>query len=146
MLETVETRFAVAADRAFPGAVIPAFELLGRLIAKKKRVAFHAPEGRADGPVVVPAVNHSRWLAKCPFCASSQHASEDGLFYCAICSNEAGGHRTIPLAFPVNAGEIASVLKIRPLPEQRNWNPGESIDDLRRQDLFAIREGRLSIG
>lgn len=147
MLETIETRFAVAADRAFRHALMPpAFEIPARLRARKEQVPFHAPEGQAANPKAVAFVNHGRWLVECPFCPSYQYASLDGLFYCAICLNKAAGHRTVPLKLPVNAGEITNKLMDRPLPEHRNWLPGETVKDLARQDEQAIREGRHLVG
>jgi len=82
-------------------------------------------------------VNHGRWVVHCPTpgCGGAELAREDGLFFCCECRNaEVGGdYRTV--AFPGEREEIERVLKLRPAPATRNWQPGETLDDLKAENL-----------
>jgi len=73
-------------------------------------------------------VNHGRWVADCPKCNGAEliHA-KDVLFKCQLCKAEAECKQ------PRNARKIDALLEPRPL-ENRNWQAGESLDDLRREN------------
>lgn len=144
MLETIETRFGNAIDRLFDTpeararapqtAAWPAF-----LHSTMSRSGFYRPPaGYAERPVVYVRVNAGRWLTDCPFpnCNSAQHASRhDHWFYCARCHNEHVGHVLIPVVWPLEPDAIEQhLLKYRPLPDARNWEPHETLADLKGQD------------
>jgi hypothetical protein len=88
------------------------------------------------GGIELPVrVNHGRWVVDCPVCLSAQLASStEQRFLCAECGNisNAGG-KWLPLVWPPDAVAIEAALAIRPT-ENRNWLPGESVSDLRREN------------
>jgi hypothetical protein len=50
--------------------------------------------------------------------------------------------KLLPQVWPADADQVERVLLTRPRPQFQHWNPGETIIDLRRQDVKAIRQGR----
>lgn len=79
----------------------------------------------------IPAyINHNRWVADCPICNGAELASPESPFFrCANCGFEAG------VQFPANRQGIEAVLAHRPHLLNRNWRPGESIADLRAENI-----------
>lgn len=79
-------------------------------------------------------VNHGRWVVDCPVCLSAQLASfTDPRFLCVTCGNVNVDGKWFRLAWPANAAAIEAALVIRPT-ENRNWSPGETVADLRREN------------
>lgn len=135
-LITCETRWQQAANRLFRGATPPP-SLWPLLILNPDPIL---PVGRAKTPAVEVRVNHGVWQTVCPFCGSAQHASAaDRVFYCAACCNHDTGNHTVPVKWPRDPDAIEQQLAERPLPRQRNWEPGETLRDLRREDEEARR-------
>lgn len=97
---------------------------LGRDVAKPQTFAY---------------VNHGRWLVDCPFCGSTQVAAKtDRRFLCAgtgSCGNAPAGGAFVPVVWPKDTEAIEAVLVNRPDPNTRNWLPGETIKDLRRENV-----------
>lgn len=65
-------------------------------------------------------VNHGRWIADCtrPYCANAEKlAPRQAFFHCSNC------HREAAVEWPPDAGDIQSVLALRPVPQTRNWFP-----------------------
>lgn len=82
-------------------------------------------------------VNWGRWVADCPTpgCNGALIVShEDPRFYCPYCFNDPEAGRFLAVAFPAARAAIEAELLKRPLLEQRNWRPGETAADLRRQN------------
>lgn len=77
-------------------------------------------------PRIHAVVNHGRWVVECPVCASAQIGEPtDQRFYCGQCGN--GWFKVV---YPDNFMEIEAVLAKVALPENTNWLPGESVQDL----------------
>lgn len=53
-----------------------------------------------------------------------------GEFLCGTCFNAEIGGEYRPIVWPDDAGEIESLLVVRPLPVHMNWRPGETLADL----------------
>lgn len=141
-LATIETRWASNVQRIFDtpeGAALapPPHLWPAYLYSNISRRGFYAPpQGTRAEPAVYARVNHGRWLTACPFCASQQHASpSDQWFYCAHCHNEAVGSASVPVVWPNDAAAIEALLLGRPFRENRNWEPGESVEDLGRENV-----------
>lgn len=84
-------------------------------------------------------INHGRWVADCPFCPGAEIVwREDATFFCLSCFNEQADFRCVPIAFPLNAGEIENILERRPVAATRNWLPHETAKALRDENR---REG-----
>lgn len=82
-------------------------------------------------------INHSRLIADCPDCGGAEFVWRDGphVMLCASCLNGGIGHRWRPVVLPADLAEIEAVLAARPLPQNRNWAPGETIGQLRAENL-----------
>ena len=77
-------------------------------------------------------VRQGTWLAVCA-CQGAEYGWEEGYFVCLSCFNAGAGHRILRTAFPDERADIESILELRPLPN-RNWRPGETVEDLRREN------------
>jgi ribosomal protein L37AE/L43A len=132
--DTVESRWGRAAVRVWRHEAPPPAHLWPLLLTADPD-AVSLPKGVAKTPTVAARVNHGRWQTECPFCLSAQHASSgDRLFYCANCMNAAAGHKTLRVTWPRDPAAIEAILAARPHARYRNWDPGETIRDLKRQD------------
>jgi hypothetical protein len=94
-------------------------------------------------------MNDGRWVAFCdtPDCDSAERLWPDGeirfkdghkygitlqgVLHCGNCG------LTSQVDFPEKMGEVEAVLAQRPVPQTRNWRPGESVADLKRENLMC---------
>ena len=84
-----------------------------------------------SGEPLPAIVNANRWIVECPVCNGAEFAwKEWPLFLCATCWNGANGYAFRPVVFPDDVEAIERVLMARPVPDRRNWLPGESVADL----------------
>lgn len=94
----------------------------------------------AKGADLVAFVLHDRWLVRCPDCGDVQFVWLDKpLFMCAGCFNEEHGHkwRRVVLPDEKTRKAIEDVLGHRLKVRDRNWEPSESVADLKRQNADA---------
>jgi hypothetical protein len=107
-------------------------------VSAAERFGFVAPPlaAVADAPPLPAVVNHGRLLADCPDCGGAEFVWHEGphLILCASCFNGAVGGKWRRVALPDDYAAIAAALLARPLPLNRNWTPGESLADLRREN------------
>ena len=94
-------------------------------------------------------MNDGRWVADCATvdCSGAERLWPDGeirhrddghdygitlagVLHCGNCG------LTTQVEFPENMEEIEAVLDQRPVPQTRNWHPGESVDDLKRENMM----------
>lgn len=121
-------------------APIPGLEGLTapeRIVMKHWALAPRAgmPQG-SHGTQTPALVRQGRWLVICPWCASAQNAStEDHRFFCIECSNGAVDGKWITVVWPDEREDIETLLGNRPLPSQRNWEPPETLDELRKENI-----------
>lgn len=93
------------------------------------------PTEIAHGAPLLARVEHGRWLVQCDFCAGAQLASRgDRRFFCIDCQNAAHGGKWRRVVWPGDHADIESALLERPVPATRNWNPGETVADLHREN------------
>lgn len=98
-------------------------------------------------------LNHGRWIVDCPNCNGAEFAVPGQDFVCMSewvpkAMGDAVGVEAVYLkaremakrakqvyavAFPDSVSEIERVLSARPA-ENRNWTPGESVDDLKQEN------------
>ena len=103
---------------------------------RKLRERFQIPETGYDEDIepVEALLNHGAWLVICPECpGGGEYAFEEGWFFCCSCLNNSIGHRYRRFVFPPDREEIEKILALRPL-DNRNWRPGESLEDLCREN------------
>ncbi len=98
--------------------------------------------------MAVVYLNHGRWVAECPKCRQGEHWDSNmghwdvliggrfqyygGLsahhFRCSNC------YLQCRAVWPEQREAIWDITKQRPVPQTRNWLPGETVDDLRREN------------
>lgn len=142
MIVAAEDRYGPAIDkvcRRYGLPIPPAY--LWAAIVDDPANPLQPVQGHTDKPTAHIHVNAGRWLATCPLCGNLQHAAAGDVFYCSVCNNRDAGHRTIPQKWPVNADKIAEQLDLRPHQDFKHWHRGETIADLKRQDMEAMRSG-----
>jgi len=92
--------------------------------------SWHRPTRYGNDPrmmtVVKAYVNHGRWVVDCPreFCPTAHQVDTPGLFACENCG------ATGEVEFPSYRRDVERVLGMRPVPQTRNWVPGETVDEL----------------
>ena len=89
------------------------------------------PKGAA---AVRAYVNHGRWVASCECGGAEVVSSGDPFFMCLSCYNEADGGKLRRVLFPRNRSALEGVLLGRKEPGSRNWEVGETVADLKRQN------------
>jgi hypothetical protein len=116
----------------------PAEWVVRALLARRQNVA---PEDvvlptEVDRHVVATAeVRDGRWLVRCPWCPSAQETSpSDRRFWCVGCANIAVGGKWVRVQWPKDWDAAEDELLKRP-PENRHFLPGESVADLRRENV-----------
>ena len=75
--------------------------------------------------------NHDRWVVDCDdeWCGGAEQVQlADELTACSNC------RRFIEIVWPPNPGELLAVLVRRPVPQTRNWYPGETVSDLEAEN------------
>ena len=97
------------------------------------------PTGEPRGELQAE-INQGRWIVRCPVagCGGAIIPSEsDPVFYCTECGNEDNGGAMYSVCFPQERKAIEVELMRRPLrarlPSSRNWQPGETVADLRHE-------------
>lgn len=85
---------------------------------------------------VFATVNHSRWIAKCSYCAGGAMlaSKRERIFWCPNCEMQANGGYPMQVIFPKDMEMIEQVLTARPDPATRNWLLHETIADLVREN------------
>lgn len=85
-------------------------------------------------------VSAGRWVVPCPMpgCNSATYASrEDHRFWCVDCSMRVINGQWVEVTWPEEPEAVESWLSGRPL-KVRNWNPGETAEDIAEQDKRAL--------
>lgn len=93
----------------------------------------------AVGPAVQARVDHGRWIADCPDlgCQGAELVSFDNpVFFCCACRNASVGGNLLPVLVPgpQKRRSIEVYLRARPVPDNRNWFPNETVAELRDQN------------
>jgi hypothetical protein len=91
-------------------------------------------------PRVVARVAHNRWVADCE-CGGAETVADGHPFFCFSCHNFGHNGRARLVEFPPRPAAVEAYLLRRPDPLQRNWEPTETLDDLRAQNM-ALGVGR----
>jgi len=111
----------------------------------------HRWNGKIEQRDVFAYVAEGRWLADCPACREPAYVTpRDPIHFCAACGNAYLAHAAARVVFPENRLEIEAALLERAavptlglqqtvaLPADmrtpaRNWRPGETAKQLRKQ-------------
>ena len=87
---------------------------------------------------IAAQVNQNRWIAQCPDCFGATYVWKDDLRqFCPSCLNAVAGHRYRRVVMPAEdeVSAIEAMLEHRPLPHNRNWSPGETVEGLAAENL-----------
>lgn len=90
-----------------------------------------------SAPPLYAEVNRSYWAVACE-CREALDIDFGELYFCPNCLNLAYGGKARLVIFPdeKTRREIESVLSLRPVPDTRNWLPGETIQDLKDENAL----------
>lgn len=110
-------------------------ELATRSAWVSRDFAVPAPVLGLAAPVVRAYVNWARWIVRCGVCGSHQMVHDADPFMCAVCFNIEWGHAWARVDFPAERSEIEAILALRRNPQLANWNLGESLDELRAENV-----------
>ena len=95
------------------------------------------PNWTTNGMTVQAKINHSRWVVDCPYCPESLPAQPGLPMYCPNCGCVENGGFALTVVFPEEREQIEAVLLKRPLPQNRNWEPGEDMALLLAENVMA---------
>lgn len=151
-------KIITAADKAAEMGQPSGFKLMLFLAAQRgmtwtQKVDITSP--------VVARIDYGRWLVDCS-CKSSMYVDpSEPLFFCPSCGNIEVKGAARKVLFPENLEAIEKEVLKRPVQEPvkmspsntalnsrplypglaRNWNPGETVEDLREQRLLVVKAG-----
>lgn len=87
--------------------------------------------------------NHGRWIVDCPSatCAGALLFRGELTMRCdcrddSVCDHEAVCGELIAVHIPDDVSEIDRLLELRPAKANRNWTPGETLRDLKRENVL----------
>lgn len=104
-----------------------------KIIAQKRNRPFL---NEVAGEPVDAEINHGRWIVRCPICSGAELADpEEPVFLCLSCFNEGNDGKLLPIHFPHDYLAIESALAKRGKIETQNWLPGETSEDIERENL-----------
>ena len=117
----------------------PGRGLLGNLARRAGVVVPAVGAVATDAPPLPARLYRDQWIVDCPNpgCGSASYVwPEQPLFLCAECFNGEHGGLWLRVAVPSEGerAEIEEIVGHRPLPGQRNWVPGETVTDLRKEN------------
>ena len=97
------------------------------------------PDDDAIEGEVTAHINHGRWIVECGVCHTAVLMDDQDLvFYCPGCGTDAQWRRVV-MPDAAERAEIERLLLLRPgwhdKAPTRNWTPGNSLEDLRRENL-----------
>lgn len=98
------------------------------------------PLSRISPAAALPArINSGRWIVDCPDCGGAEFVFlDEPLMFCMNCFNAgaaAGQWRSVQLPAPTLRDSVEAALVVRPRPDSRNWEPGESVEALQEENI-----------
>jgi len=131
-------------------------------ICKKMGNTNDSPvNGAVKGKPVAAEINFGQWIATCPDCPGAEAVDPgEPIFYCCSCGNRTNGGHPRPVTFPPTKERIAIENEILKRPVKvgmgthyierltlaipmamtkegllsRSWKPGETLDEIKRQN------------
>ena len=85
--------------------------------------------------VAYAEVSNSSWIVRCPYCPNAVVHQPGAAFYCPNCLMQGNGGYAMTVVYPEQREQIEAVLCRRPSPNNRNWFPYETVDELIAQNM-----------
>lgn len=100
------------------------------------RSVMQAPDNIDEEDVpAVAFLQEGDWIAECPSgCGAAMWIEPGQPFMCAICWNVQIGGRWRMVVWPKDREAIESEILKRPIHVTGNWLPGETVEDLQREN------------
>ena len=99
---------------------------------------IHEAKGSAVARIV-----HGRWIVQCPNVGNCNEATVVSKraphFICNLCGSPENDGQWYNVAFPADARLIEAELLKRGRRQNRNWEPHETLDDLRRENAAIVK-------
>lgn len=98
---------------------------------------------KLDNPVGIlyAYVNYGRWICDCPYCKSAQVVSyKEPIFFCPECDMIQNYGHAMNIKFPRAYKNIEQLLLVRPSVINRNWDLGQSLKELERENMEHFSE------
>jgi len=130
ILRTEHANFVPGPHSFSPAELVVALYWKDKETGLPKYDGGNMPKGLSKKITTPAHISHSRWVADCPTpgCHAATYVSpEDPRLFCVTCENAAAGGKWVKVEFPENLERIEELLLRRPLPENRNWFPYETI-------------------
>lgn len=87
-------------------------------------------------------IGSSDWVITCDVCRETIVINFGEIYFCPQCLNAAHGGKARKVIFPADREAIERLLILRPNPDNRNWLPHETVEDLRKENAeHGIKEG-----
>lgn len=85
-------------------------------------------------PALPARVYEGLWIVDCPCGGAEMICRGHPILWCCSCGNRYAGGLWRQVELPANAPEIERLLDLRPFPVNQNWQPGETVDQLRAEN------------
>lgn len=90
-----------------------------------------------SAPPLYAEIEHANWAVVCDTCREAVVIDYGEIHFCPNCLNLAHGNKARRVVFPEpeKRKAIETLLSRRPNPDNRNWLPHESIQDLQNENV-----------
>lgn len=94
----------------------------------------------ANTVTAIARVEHGRWIADCPLCDAGAELVNTAIstIFCCECRNTQVAHALVPVTMPADREQIEQLLLARPDERNRNWRPGETIEQLAAENTLNL--------
>lgn len=94
----------------------------------------HANWEIGNAPALHAWICASDWVVTCDICREQVVIDYGEIYFCPNCLNAGHDGRARVVKFPNDRAAIEGLLVLRPNPNNRNWLPHETIDDLKKEN------------
>lgn len=106
---------------------------------------INAQINRLHGPItidlrdkageVAPQVIRSQWVVECPWCAGAIVVNPGSWYLCVECLNADNSGKVARIIDPPDRTEVERLLNLRPNFQNRNWLTGETVENIRAENI-----------
>jgi len=104
-------------------------------IVENNKLHGNFSKHKATKKSVKAYINWGRWVADCPDCNGAEIVSKaEKKLWCLSCNNVYNDGKCYSVTFPKNTEAIEKIILARPNLENRNWEVGETVTELKKQN------------